>query len=393
MRCRIPSSALVASVVAFTSLSAPAAAFDEAFKLIENGSIWNVANPITFVLDPTGSDDLPDDDSELDAIRAAFRAWQCVPGVKLPFDEQPGPGPRVMDLNDNQNTLFWDESGEDCGMGPGTLGITVGPVNGGFKTNTDICFNGKDHEWGVGRNTDVQSIALHEIGHWLGLDHPCDNDQDTTSCLPVTDALMFPQWSGANDREPLKSDIAGVQHLYPLPDGEDPFCQAPFNEFERCACSEECVEGLLCIPDAVGELRCGSPCSTSDSDCGGGACIIDTPTDGGGTGVCVRIAGRRPNGAVCANGIECESGNCGAIIALGRSVCLFQCSADADCDGGSCFDGYCLGNVTAVSCPVEGGCGCANGTCEPTTSSSTSAGVALSTAVAGLWVLRRRRRG
>ncbi len=373
--------------VVVSSLAAPAGAFDEPFKVIEDTSLWNVDNPIIYVLDPAGSDDI-DDGSDLDALRAAFRAWSCVPGAKIPFIEGTGPGPREVNLADNKNTLFWDEEGDLCGMGPGTLGIASGGLGGGVRTNSDICFNGRDSEWGVGTKTDVQSIALHEIGHLLGLDHPCSNT-DPNDCLPSEKAVMFPQWSGVNDREPRESEIAGVQSLYPLPAGEDSFCGAPFNEFERCACTDECVDGLQCFADQNGELRCGRTCSTDERDCGAnGTCVIDAAKDGGGTGLCLRVDGKRPTGAICASDGQCASGTCGAIIALGSSVCLFQCDANSDCDGGTCFDGFCLGSASPVACPVteDAGCGCTTVTSTSTTTLS------LGAVLGGLWVLRRRRR-
>ena len=103
------------------------AAFDGAFK--PSGQVWNVeGGPVLFVLDPEGSADLTDDDSDLEALRDSFRAWACVEGTSLRFEEGAEPGPRTVALDDGKNTLFWDETGNDCLMGPGTLGVTVGDV-------------------------------------------------------------------------------------------------------------------------------------------------------------------------------------------------------------------------------------------------------------------------
>ena len=367
----------------FSIVAAPVAAFDEAFKLVENAGVWDVdSGPIVYVMDPAGSDDLGDG-TELQAIRNAFRAWSCVPGVKIPVKEGAGDGPREINLDDSKNTLFWDETGDNCGMSGGTLGITVAPVSGGIRRAADICFNGKDHAWGVGRDTDVQSIALHEIGHLLGLDHPCDDDADPESCLPVSEAVMFPSWSNLPDREPRSSDIAGAVALYPL--GDDlSACTAPFAQGERCGCSDECVDGLLCIADPTGDLRCSTPCSSQNRDCGGNAvCVLDNDDA---TGLCIRIAeGDYPVGAICTRNNQCENDICGAIIALGSSVCLFQCDANSDCDGGTCFDGFCLAASAEQVCAVEDeGCACAVGTAVPPSSMALALGL--------LAVLRRRRR-
>ena len=367
----------------FSIVAAPVAAFDEAFKLVENAGVWDVdSGPIVYVMDPTGSDDLGDG-TELQAIRDSFRAWSCVPGAKIPVEEGTGDGPRELNLDDGKNTLFWDETGEDCGMGGGTLGITVAPVSGGIRRAADICFNGRDHTWGVGKDTDVQSIALHEIGHLLGLDHPCDNDADEASCLPLSEAVMFPRWGNIPDREPRSSDIAGVVSMYPL-GNETSSCTGPFAQGERCGCNDECVDGLFCVADPSGDLRCSTPCSAQERDCGANAvCVFDSAD---GTGLCIRAAeGDYPIGAVCTRSNQCENDNCGAIIPLRSSVCLFQCDADSDCDGGTCFDGFCLAASAAQECPaVDEGCACAADSSVPPSSMALALGL--------LAVLRRRRR-
>lgn len=366
--------------------AAPTRAFDEAFKPIEGGVFDVDGGPIGYVIDPVGSEDLELDDV-ITAIDDSFRAWACVPGTKVRFENK-GAGPRVLDLGDGQNTLFWDESGADCLMGPGTLGITLGTTSG-VRSAADICFNGKDHTWGVGKDTDVQSIAMHEIGHFIGLDHPCDNDGDTSTCLPVTEAIMFPSWSGVPERAVLDSDIAGVTALYPLEEGDASGCEGPFRQGERCSCNDECVEGLVCVPDNEGDLRCGRRCSVAEADCGAGAvCVLDVPQDGqDALGVCVSIPdGRGPPGALCTVNAECESALCTASIKLRRSVCQAPCSSDDDCAGGTCFDDICLGGFSDEECPVaeDPGCGC--------DAQTPSSGVLSSMAALALLGLVRRRR-
>ena len=329
----------------------PVSAFADAFKAIEGGSFNPEAGPIHYALEPSGSADI-DGTADLDALRASFRAWACVEGTGIRFEEDDAPGSAQIDDSDGKNSLFWDETGDECGMGPGTLGITVGDVGTGFRQQADICFNGRDSDWGVGSATDIESIAMHEIGHMIGLDHPCDSDADPASCLSPEDSVMFPSWSGINEREPRSSDVAGVVSLYPL--SGDSGCDAPFSEGEKCGCNDECVVGLLCVPDGLQQLRCGRACTSTDRDCGAAAtCVLDVPQDGGAApGICVAVQANKPAGAVCVQGGECESGTCTAVIALGSSICLVVCDNDNDCAGGTCSGGRCLGGFESQDCPV-----------------------------------------
>jgi hypothetical protein len=259
------------------------------------------------------------------------------------------------------------------------------------RRSADICFNGLYHTWGVGKDTDVQSIAMHEIGHLIGLDHPCDNDAATDTCLPVTQAIMFPSWSGSPERELLASDIAGAVGLYPAGEGDTSGCEGPFRAGERCTCNDECVEGLVCAPDVEGDLRCGRTCSTSDRDCGtGSVCVFDAPSgEGDAVGLCVRAAAPDlPPGALCGNGTDCASGTCIAQFTIGSSICQVPCERSADCGNGTCFEGTCLGGFESEACPAldDGSCTCRGMTGGPVP----LAGLGLAAVLLGL--LQRRRR-
>lgn len=369
-----------------------ARAYDGAYLPIEGGA-FNVDNgPVPFSLDPAGSDDIGDE-SDLDALRDAFRAWACVAGTKLRFEETEQPGVAEI-VDDGINTLFWDESG-DYGLGPGTLGVTVGDAGGAERSEADIVFNGFDSTWSTDDGpsaVDVGSIALHEIGHLLGLDHPCDKEGgQEENCNGPERSIMTPVWSNELERSPLPDDEEGVRALYPA-DDPDSRCDGPYRKGEACACDEECIDGLVCvIPPGGGKSVCGETCASDDSECGTGfACVLSMPEgDDRAEGVCVKSEDNaKPPGAVCLNGGECADGTCALLFDLTRSICQEFCDTDNDCtQGRTCYEGFCLGGTSHDTCPLEpGGCGCST----PSSPSSSAAGLLV--AGAFLLVLRRRRR-
>jgi uncharacterized protein (TIGR03382 family) len=355
-----------------------AAAFDGTHVVIPGGQ-WDVSGgPIPIVIDPDGSDDIPGD-SENEAILYAFRSWACQAGTPLKFELLDEPGPKSLD-SPGKNTFFWDEDGSICGMGPGTLGITVGDAGGTSRNEADICFNGLDHQWktdeaGTG-TTDTVSIAIHEIGHFIGLDHPCDPGE--TNCNGPERSVMTPTWSGNNERDIYADDLAGLYALYP-DDGSGRSCEGPFGQGERCACNGECTNDLLCVDGGDGVPRCSKTCSASvqlvdgqpvgeGPNCGAGAaCVLTPKTEGdasGFTGVCIKItASELPPGAVCRTTNDCVGGlTCEADFDIGASVCQKDCADNTDCGAsGLCQDGTCLGSFAGIECPVEpvpGPCGC-----------------------------------
>jgi hypothetical protein len=120
--------------------------------------------------------------AELDAIRAAFDQWQAIPGTRLNFEEGPLlPGPGRVDSQDGINSVFWATNvfvdGLDQLSGSLALTYVASYSDGNVIADADLVLNGAQFRWFTDysdptrQGVFVDAIALHEIGHFLGLRH------------------------------------------------------------------------------------------------------------------------------------------------------------------------------------------------------------------------------
>jgi hypothetical protein len=157
-----------------------------------------------------------------DAVGRAFATWQSVPTASLQsqflgFTLAP-PG-----VQDERTTFgFLDRPDLDRVLGATSflLDATTGEIR-----EADVYFNTR-FEWSVapagepGR-IDLETIALHEIGHLLGLGHSGLGETEMTSTgrrVIGSGSIMFPiamSAAATADRELQADDRAGIGDLYP----------------------------------------------------------------------------------------------------------------------------------------------------------------------------------
>lgn len=175
------------------------------------------------------------EDSDRALADSAVSAWRTVLGARLRFTVGNG---RICDLNDSVTTLAFTEL--DCQgarYDRDTLAITVTSWRGSRITDADVSFNAGATLSGA----QFRQVAMHELGHVLGLDH-------SDACGdPGAGTLMNSSLVERFDA-PQQDDINGARFIYggaasgtptPLPDVGVP------EGSNGCAVVEPTADGVL----------------------------------------------------------------------------------------------------------------------------------------------------
>jgi hypothetical protein len=141
------------------------------------------------------------------AVRSAFGTWAMT--VPVTFIE--------VDYNSNHDIeIEWRDASDpdfgDSGMRGGILAHADWPPGCDYVTQVlpkPLHFDDSENQWVIGRANDafdVETVALHEIGHLLGLKHS-----------PVRGSVMYDTCDPNFILRVLQpDDILGIKSLYPL---------------------------------------------------------------------------------------------------------------------------------------------------------------------------------
>jgi predicted Zn-dependent protease len=148
-------------------------------------------------------DGTADTTGEFQAVRNAFATWAAA--APLTFTEVAGTEhPDVV--------IDWRPANDpDHSMVGGVLAHADFPPACGIITDSlpkPLHFDDSEHQWVVGsvaNGFDIETVALHEIGHILGLQHSS-----------VAGSVMFPTVSSNFTKRALTADdLGGIRALYP----------------------------------------------------------------------------------------------------------------------------------------------------------------------------------
>ncbi len=324
-----------------------------AFVLINPPVKWASGDlPRNITIDSDGHSSVTDGDGGVSEIVSALNgnpdSWNdAVPGTLITTSLDPNP-PFV--IGDGISVMGFNVGGTGCTGG--CLGITITPIPGATPTETvngtdfrlmtdsDIFFNpsakfySSSESNGCRREYHIESVAVHEAGHLLGLDH-----------TPVTSATMYAFTGQCSESgETLHADDeTGINCIYTNGAAGCGGCTADTLIVDQTNCDQPTSGGNA--GDFVVETfivdNCGNPV-------GGADVTIDVPTS--------------PQGPLSCSGQTDSGGRLGCALDNPPDGLYETLVADVSATGFNTWTGSECGGVGQPPCgcsiEIGGGTGC-----------------------------------
>ena len=256
---------------------------------------------------------------------------------------------------DGVNTIAWIGDWAERGyptQSPGYTDMQYRGHDGIWEiADADIYLDAGGYEWTIERDhdTSIEAVLTHELGHALGLLHPCELDHtaDAPDCSESNAdqqaTTMYPLYSAAQ-ASPATDDLSGICYLYPVEGACSPGCGPQTNCIEG-ECRALCGDALCQVGDVCGYWGCSPRNGCTERSCTGHVC--DTHVSCGPLARCNRgvcVTGEVPWGSACKGSNDCQDGACV------DHVCQPTCRTDTECRTGTCMaalDGHARGCVAS----------------------------------------------
>jgi hypothetical protein len=228
MRTRIAAVAALAAFVIIGGLSDPLLAYLKIGSRVQNRTVslrWREF-PIRYYVTDAGTSEVSATQFQ-GAVTRAFNTWNAVEGATTSSEFAGFTRARPQD--DDGMVVLGYSNRPDLERTLAATNFLI-DVTSGEIVESDIFFN-TAFPWSTAANGesgrfDVESIALHEIGHLHGLGHSALGETEMRPGgrrVLGAEAVMFPIAFTAGstaDRTLKPDDIAGFGDLYPASDGE-----------------------------------------------------------------------------------------------------------------------------------------------------------------------------
>jgi hypothetical protein len=134
---------------------------------------WPLATKVAYFINPNTSQVDGEDVAVKEAADSWNRLWPA--GLSLSYK---GSTSKAEYAYDGENAVFWSNEGDS-----GALATSWMWYSGNTMLETDMVFNDYYEWYTSGNHYDIETVALHEFGHWVGLNHSATG-------------IMMPNYSG-----------------------------------------------------------------------------------------------------------------------------------------------------------------------------------------------------
>lgn len=152
--------------------------------------------------------------NEFEAIQNSFGAWRNINESKIDFEFAGATTNPATSASDRRNVIRWVNSNMATGVFAVT--ITTFDTSNGQITDADMQLNDRDFTWdtlgptgtqGVIGRAMIESVVTHELGHFIGLDHP--NNAQATMFYASSPGLINQASLETDDRAPVIEGYTG----------------------------------------------------------------------------------------------------------------------------------------------------------------------------------------